>query len=284
MSYARRHSTNVCPGNRVRYIAWRKVAAHSELRKLAAEVRGKQGALMPQRDIRRIPADDLFREWMQDIERIRLDIHELFSLRRTFRDVADVFRGNSRLQQVGGHIWGWLRVNYVASVLMRVRRQVDSQQNTVNLRQLLEELCQRPEVVTRGRRRAVHGPIEGEYVRRSVEDAFTEIWVREGHADPDNDHVSAIVVAEDLRGLDAATQRVADVANRNLAHATRVSVEDLQAPEVDAAFDAIESILKKYYPLLTDKGLSAAEAAPQFNTHEVFTFPWIDEGQRRNGR
>ena len=71
--------------------------------------------------------DEIFKGWIADIENIRQDIHEMFSLRRTFRDVAEVFRNNKRLQDVGGHLWEWMLLNYAASILMRVRRQVQGQ-------------------------------------------------------------------------------------------------------------------------------------------------------------
>ena len=217
---------------------------------------------------------------MDDVQTIRHDIHELFSFRRTFRDVADVFRGNDRLQAAGGHLWDWMRLNYAASVLIRVRRQVDTQPNTVNLRQLLLELSERPNVVTRARRARIHDdthdPIEDQWRRQHVDDHFSETWVREFHDHPGDDHIASEVIANDLTALEDATERVARVASRNVAHRNRVSVADLQIPEVDAAFEAIEATLKKYYTLLNGNALLQAEPAPQFNTHEVFTFPWIE--------
>jgi NAD(P)-dependent dehydrogenase (short-subunit alcohol dehydrogenase family) len=54
-----------------------------------------------------------------------------------------------------------------------------------------------------------------------------------------------------------------------------VDVESLTVPEVDAAFDAIEETLQKYHLLLNGAGLVGAEPAPQFDTHEVFTFAWL---------
>jgi hypothetical protein len=34
-----------------------------------------------------VGADEVFRGWIADIENIRWDVHQLFALRRTFRDV-----------------------------------------------------------------------------------------------------------------------------------------------------------------------------------------------------
>ena len=70
-------------------------------------------------------------------------------------------------------------------------------------------------------------------------------------------------------------ERVCEVANKQVAHRTRVDVETLRIPEVDAALDAIEEALKKYCVLLDGVSLLQAEPTPQFDTQEVFTFPWI---------
>ena len=65
-------------------------------------------------------------------------------------------------------------------------------------------------------------------------------------------------------------------ANRTVAHKTKVAPGEVTYGELNAAFDAIEEFLKKYYVLLLGGSLVQAEPTPQFNTREVFTFPWIE--------
>jgi hypothetical protein len=52
---------------------------------------------MPQRKVKDIPPDELWKEWRGDFEAIKRNIHYLFRERRTFRVVAEVFRENERL-------------------------------------------------------------------------------------------------------------------------------------------------------------------------------------------
>ena len=106
---------------------------------------------MAQRKLADFAADQLWNAWRDDVKAIRQDVHELFSIRRTFRDLGEVFRSNPRLQECGGDMWEWIRVTYASYVIMRIRRETDDQGNTVNLNQLLREIEQRPDVVTRGR-------------------------------------------------------------------------------------------------------------------------------------
>src|SRR5437879_5269033 len=96
-------------------------------------------------------ADRLWSEWQADAERIRKDTVELFSFRRQFREIQEIFAGNAHLQAVGGHVWDWIRRAYVWTVLARLRHEAVCEGNGVSLRQLLEEIERRPDVVTRGR-------------------------------------------------------------------------------------------------------------------------------------
>lgn len=232
---------------------------------------------MAQRDVRAIAPDQLWAEWRSDIERILQDAYELFSARRVFRDLGDVFRGNQRLQGTGGYLWDWMRVNYASYVIIRIRRETDDQGNTVNLNRLLREMEQRPEVATRGRWRATRPLAPDSRLEECLNREFTEYWVgvRPDPADPDADYIDPTMPRSDRERLQEAAERVNEVANRSVAHRTRVTPEDLKIREVDDAFEAIENTLQKYYALLHGVALAQAKPTPQFNTHEVFTFPWI---------
>lgn len=227
--------------------------------------------------------DEVFRSWMADFKAIVNDVYELFSTRRTFRDVAEIFKSNPRLRETGGHLWDWMLLNYVANVLMRIRRLVDSQRGTVSIKQLLHAIINEPTVITRARRYAIHGPIESEHLRKLVDDGFTKVWVTNsdtGH--PETDHVDPEIVKADLKALEDQLEKVTQFANRTVAHKTRVAPGDVTYGELDGAFDAIEKFLKKYYVLLLGGSLVQAEPTPQFNTHEAFTFPWIEpQGDER---
>lgn len=225
-----------------------------------------------------MPADQLWEEWRNDLERIRQDIHELFSSRRTFRDIAAVFEQNKRLQEVGGYLWDWMRISYASYVVMRVRRETDDQGNTINLHQLLKEIETRPDVVTRGRFFEMLNLPEGHFLQEVNQRYFTNTWMPIGSPASDNpvDQIDPSRVREDRGALQVAAERVREVANKDVAHRARVDVKDLTIPEVDAAFDAIEATLTKYYTLLHGASLMQAEPVPQFDTRAVFTFPWIE--------
>ncbi len=117
-----------------------------------------------------------------------------------------------------------------------------------------------------------------EWLRPMLEEAFTKAWLPVDSPSSTNpkDRVDATRVAADREALQKAAARVLDVANQRVAHRTRVDVGSLTGPEVDGAFDAIEKMLRKYSLLLEASSPESAEPSPQFDTHEVFTFPWLN--------
>ncbi len=221
--------------------------------------------------------DEVYRGWMKDLRSIAQDVHTLFIIRRTFREVYDVFKKNKRLQETGAHLWTWMLMNYTASVLMRVRAVTDNQNETLNLKQLLHSIIKQPEVITRGRRNAIIGAAASPFVQQIVDKEFTAAWVRRPHpTDPSLDHVEPEIVVADLRELEKALQKVTEFANRTVAHKTRNIPEDMTFAEIDKAINAIEAPLQRYHALVLGVSLMSAEPTPQFNTHEVFSFPWIE--------
>jgi hypothetical protein len=43
---------------------------------------------------------------------------------------------------------------------------------------------------------------------------------------------------------------------------------------------SIEGVFKEYYALITQSSIAQLEPVPQYNTTEVFTFPWLASDAR----
>lgn len=227
---------------------------------------------MAKAPLRDLSDDEVWARWRDDLARIRQDAHELFRARRTFRDVVEVFKGNPRLQDTGGHLWQWMLVNYASFVVMRIRREVDDQGNVVSLDMLLREIAERPGVIMRQRYIGMLALRSDSFLIELNHRYFSETWANPAVPDViDADRVKA-----DRDALQAATDRVQAVGNRSVAHRQRVEVKELKVAEADAAFDALEATLTKYWTLLHGSSLDGLEPAPQFDTHEVYTFPWLE--------
>jgi hypothetical protein len=197
---------------------------------------------MTQRKIETMSADQLWNDWCEDIERIVRDSYELFAFRRQFREIAEMFEANGRLQQTGS--WLWLRACYVSTVLVKFRREADGQANTVNVRTLLEEIEKRPDVVTRGRIAARYLGLDVA-LAESLDRRFNE-WTGAVATGSPNDQIDAAKVQADRKAFEAATEELDTVATiRDLRKATlrhrpdRIIVGEVRSGE---AYDLLQAL------------------------------------------
>jgi hypothetical protein len=90
-------------------------------------------------------------EWARIIRRIAEEhVGQAWS-NYMFRLLRAVFNVNRRLAQSGGFLGNWIVGNYVDSTLMHLRRELDRQDGTECLLQLLLDMLDHPTVVTRTR-------------------------------------------------------------------------------------------------------------------------------------
>jgi hypothetical protein len=228
---------------------------------------------MAQRNIINRSADALWDDWRNDIERITQDGHELFFLRRQFREIAELYESNPRLQTDGSNLWIWLQTTYASAILIRLRREVDGQANTVNLRTLLEEVEKRPDVVTRARIDSREPELDPRIVRR-LSEQFSKHWVgatATGRADDCIDHS---IVRTDRLALETASAELDEMTSRTLAHRAREHSEQSTIGGIDRLFDLIENLLQKYIGLLKGVALMNVEPTAQYDTFAPFMFPW----------
>jgi hypothetical protein len=224
------------------------------------------------RQLRGLNDDQCWGRWRADIERIKLDAYELFKARRTFREIVELFRGNQRLRATGGHVWNFILISYASFVVMRIRRETDSQGNTVSMTRLLMDIAQKPTVVTRDRYMQMLAIDPASLLADVNRQYFTDVWAGGRAAD---NVIDVAAVERDRIALDQATARVQAVGDRSVAHRQRVDVAELRFAELDEAFDALEQTIGKYYTLLRGATIMDFEPAPQFDTLEAFTFPWV---------
>jgi hypothetical protein len=231
---------------------------------------------MSRRRLEDIPADELWDRWREDIERIVKDSYELYALRRQFREITSCFEKNDHLQQAGSNLWIWLRTCYASTILMRFRREVDGQANTVNIRTLLEEMEKRPDVITRHRitSRSQGRSDVSEYVSRLIDEGFTKNWADTDASGSPTDQIDPRLVREDRQAFERATTELDQITSRMIAHRARQKPAKTAVQGVDGIFDKFGTLLTKYLALLTGADLVNVEPTPQYDTSAPFTFPW----------
>lgn len=86
---------------------------------------------------------------------------------------------------------------------------------------------------------------------------------------------------KDLQDLEEATERVRVFAERTYAHRAPKQEATDEPPvtfkELDEALDAVTAVFTKYNTIITLRALANAEPVAQYDTHECFTFAWVEE-------
>jgi hypothetical protein len=95
--------------------------------------------------------DDRHAWWVQVVKRVYDEQQAQGWRHQCFRTFRAVFHTNPALADEGGFIFNWVAEMYVDASLMLVRRELDVQSGTENLRNLLEDIIEHPDVLTRAR-------------------------------------------------------------------------------------------------------------------------------------
>lgn len=228
---------------------------------------------MAQRKLEALTDDELFGDWVEWIKKVENELIELSWNRRMFRDVSRVFQHNPHLREVGGFVYEWLRLNYIAGASMSFRREVDRAKH-LGLVHLLAEIAERPRVLSRGRHHEAWGGLRDKFEDILRTKSFEAIPFVRDASDPMKDHIDPEVVRADVAALRVDTEVAQDYVEQTIAHRTRGDVEIISFAQFNSAMDALTPIFQKYYARLTLSSMLQLEPVPQYNTHEPFTFPW----------
>ncbi|HUE89219.1 MAG TPA: hypothetical protein VMO26_24340 [Vicinamibacterales bacterium] len=227
----------------------------------------------------RMTADDLFRRWQERIERIRNELHYVFSTRRNFRDVQDMFRNNKQLNDVGSQAYEWLLGIWGLDAVMAVRRELDPDSNTVAMGTMLDEMAARAPVLTRRRYLSFapdHEPMRLQILNR----LFDGYGAVRPNDDRMADHLSPDGINGDREQLEQAAAPALEYANQYIAHRTPIDDPTVKVSDINDAIDSLEPVFTKYYAILVGPALTALEPTNiGDDINEAFKFPWYVIGQ-----
>lgn len=232
---------------------------------------------MASKQIRDMGAEDLYARWQAHIERIKSETTYLFTIRHRWREVQRLFSENHELGACGGDVYEWLLGMWGRDAIMGIRRELDDQEGTINLVNMLHEMEARSEVLNRARYLGHLRPEDSAFLVRSMNrdhDGFGAVSRVGGKRNPDDDYIAPERIAADREDLQDKTRTVFQYAQRMVAHRTPADHMELTVLQINEAVDAIEPVLQKYYCILTAKSLLQAEAAIQHDWMAPFALVW----------
>lgn len=214
--------------------------------------------------------DQKYQKWRKWINAIYEELQGALIQRHIFWEVQKIIKSNPKIQTPSA-FYGFLGNAYSSLGLTAIRRLTKSQRDSVSLTGLLKEVRESPEIMSEERYAALFstdgpGPFKGEFERICG-------GIVDNHMDP-------AVVTTELDRLSTKTATLGDFVDKKVAHLDkRALTGEVSAPtfnELDDCLDYLETLVKKYYLLLTAASVSDMMPTFQYDWQEIFYEPWID--------
>jgi len=186
-------------------------------------------------------------EWLQTIHK---NVSDLYIINNLFWQFQRVLQENERLTTTNNVFFDWINALFSESIVMRVRREVDTGEDCISALEFLRRLRASPDVLA-----------------RRITDAELE----------------ADIEALSRRRTDITDAAPATVvrayADRRVAHADPRRLQDGPPTfrQVNECITHLCALLNKYVAVCSDHALPVLPPACGTNWMEIFTFPWIEQ-------
>lgn len=205
-------------------------------------------------------------KWNRWIGQIQADIISLLSARQIYKGYVEIVIANSYVQANGATFHSFVIDGYVTQISMAVRRQLDTDPDTISLAHLITEIRDNPATITRS-----------DYVTRYLDmpmgigesignQHFTELA-------GDSDIFNSTIAQTDLNTLKEASSKIRSLADRKIAHRSKQPISKTTFKETDECIEVIKKLTQKYITLLTG-GHNVLEPI-LLDWQNVFTKKWI---------
>jgi len=159
-------------------------------------------------------------------------------------------------------------------VVIAIRRELDSDSNTVCLGRLLDEIAQRPKVITRAR---YLGEIaEDDFRYRMLWNTFDDFGVISQSATASlTDYLDPTGISVDRKRLLKVARPVLAYANQLVAHRSETEHVPVTLGDVNRAVEVIEEVFLKYYAIIVGPSVMGLEPSIIHDWMKPFEIPWF---------
>jgi hypothetical protein len=214
--------------------------------------------------------DNKLDKWIRWLPTIEQEIQGLAMAKDIFWSVQELIKSNPAIHSPSIFYW-YMGNTYVAYALTGIRRQVKPQKDSISLKQLLTEIGDEPEKISRQYYRSLYTePDKAHFADRHF-DRYC--------AAPGDAHVSAAMVQDDLSKLVASAATCEDFADKRVAHRDKRPPAALpKFKEADQAIDTIHELCLKYRLILIADCQTTLLPTYQYDWRAIFDHPWRKPG------
>jgi len=212
--------------------------------------------------------DHRFNVWNEWLTTIHADVQGLLINRHIFREVQQIIQTNPKIQ-LASSFYEWMGNVYATAAVIGVRRQMDTDKDSISFARLLGEILGTPQILSRERYVRLY---KGSHIPE--EKAHRDFDKFSGAGGP---YVDRGFISVQLSTLKEKTERIRKFANKRIAHFDRSEFTKLPTyGELDDSLDYIEDLLKKQLLLLRAEAHRNIVPVWQYDWKEVFRRPWIE--------
>jgi hypothetical protein len=212
--------------------------------------------------------DDLFNRWNAWLEVIYDDVQGLLINRQIYQEVQKTVQSNRKIQ-IESAYYEWTAIIYASTQSIGVRRQIDPRPDVISFANLLGEIEEKPEILSRQRYIALNR--KSILPEESVEESFDQLA---GKGKP---HIDPEMVRVDLTEIKDKTDKIRKYANQRITHLDRSDFKGMPTlVEMDECLELLETLLKKYLRLFRANAPASLVPAWQYDWKKIFKTPWIE--------
>jgi hypothetical protein len=212
--------------------------------------------------------DPRLQKWCNWLKIICDNVQILFLNRDIFSSTIDIIRKNELIDKSSMYFGFYVNM-YIDSMVMGIRRQLKTDDESISLAKLLKEIANSPETITRSDFQEHYKDFHSHLRELYIQQDFDQF------ANPEASYINAECVNNDLQVLKETCTGVEQYADRRIAHwDKRKPVLDFSEDVVNKALDTVGELMKRYYLLLFAANLEL-HPVPQYPIFHIFEVPWI---------
>lgn len=168
----------------------------------------------------------------------------------------------------------YIKINYVSTLIVAICRQIDEDQGSISLINLLYEIYDNVEKITKIWFASQYKTIGIEHGKKDFEENFGNL-----------EYIDPGIVYADIGNLLFYTKEIKKFRNKRVAHLDRNKKIkfDIDFNALNQSIDLIEEIIEKYYLLLTQSGMNGLLPVNTLdfrddgsNEEDIFYIQWKD--------
>lgn len=217
--------------------------------------------------------NELIKQLKDDFESIESEVIRMMGNKGVFQEIIEISKMNSQINK-GNSFWDLLKESYVALMVSAVCRQIDTDERSTSLVNLLRTILFNPTVI-----QSLNKEWYSEQYHRD-DDIFPGFMEGIGKGDFEEhfgtkEYVDPAIVYMDLKKLEEDTKEIKKYRNKRIAHFDKKeSLFKANYDDLHKAMETVRSIASKYY-LLLKQGGNDLIPTDQTDWQEILTVPWI---------